>query len=156
MLDSGASRKNFRVFLRSCLFTEREPVTKLICSTFQPWRCIASLMALRRDAHWFSAVDLALIRYRSQTFDIRLYSRIQKTPALFPTGGRTAIPSGRIHQNLSFAIASFDWPSWILPASACLRGRSISRALAAFDIVSCVRFKYCRPSISDGMSFHIL
>ena len=140
MLASG-TQKNFRFFLRPCLFTEREPVTKLICTTFQPWRRIASLMALQRDAYWFSAVDLALRRYRLQTSDICLYSRMQKTPALDPTGGRTAIPSGRIRQNLSFAISSFDWPSWTLLASAGVRGRSISRVLAAFRIVSCVRFK---------------
>ena len=35
MLASG-TLKNFRFFLRSCLFTERVPVMKLICSTFQP------------------------------------------------------------------------------------------------------------------------
>jgi hypothetical protein len=28
--------KNFRFLLRSCFFTERAPVIKLICSTFQP------------------------------------------------------------------------------------------------------------------------
>ena len=65
---------------------------------------------------------------------------MQKTPVLFPTGGRTAIPSGRSRQNLSFATVSLDWPSWILLLSACVRGRCISRSL--------------RPSISDGISFH--
>ena len=35
MLASG-TLKNFRFLLRSCLFTERAPVMKLICSTFQP------------------------------------------------------------------------------------------------------------------------
>ena len=83
----------------------------------------------------------------------RSCSRMQNIPVLFPTGGRTAIPSGRIRQNLFFAISSFDWPSRTLLVSVCVRGRSISRALAAFHIVSCVRFRYCRPSISDGISF---
>ncbi len=129
--------KNFKFLSRSCLFTEREPVTKLICSTFQPWRYITSLTALRREAYWFPAVNLALIRYLSQTSDTRLYSRIQKTPALFPAGGRTAMPSGRIRQNLSFAIASFDWPSWTLLASPSVRGRSISRVLVACHIAAC-------------------
>jgi hypothetical protein len=54
-----------------------------------------SRSSFRRDVSWFSAVDLALIRYLSQTSDIRLWSRIQKTTFLFPTGGRTAIGSGR-------------------------------------------------------------
>jgi hypothetical protein len=35
MLASG-TLKNFRFLLRSCLFTERAPVIKLTCSTFQP------------------------------------------------------------------------------------------------------------------------
>ena len=35
MLAAG-TLKNFRFLLRSCLFTERAPVMKLICSTFQP------------------------------------------------------------------------------------------------------------------------
>ena len=35
MLASG-TLKNFRFLLRSCLFTDRVPVIKLICSTFQP------------------------------------------------------------------------------------------------------------------------
>ena len=35
MLTSG-TLKNFRFLLRSCLSTDRAPVMKLICSTFQP------------------------------------------------------------------------------------------------------------------------
>ncbi len=35
ILASG-TLKNFRFLLRSCLFTDRAPVIKLICSTFQP------------------------------------------------------------------------------------------------------------------------
>ena len=31
---ASCTLKKFRFFLRSCIFTEREPVTKLICSTF--------------------------------------------------------------------------------------------------------------------------
>jgi hypothetical protein len=79
--------KNFRFSLRSSLFTKCQSVTKLMCSTFQPWCCIVSLMTSRRDTYWFSVVDLVLIRYRSQTSDTRLYSRIQKVSVLFPTGG---------------------------------------------------------------------
>jgi hypothetical protein len=141
ILVSG-TLKNVRFLLRSCLSTDRAPVIELICSTFQPWRCITVLMTLRRDAYWFSGVLLTLMRYRSQTSDILLCSRIQKIPAVLPTGGRTAIPSGRIRHNLSFAIVSFGMPSLILLSSTCVRGRAISRARAAFHIVSWVRFKY--------------
>ncbi len=35
ILASG-TLKNFRFLLRSCLSTDRAPVIKLICSTFQP------------------------------------------------------------------------------------------------------------------------
>ncbi len=81
---------------------------------------------------------------------------MKKTPDLFPTGGRTAISSGHILQNLSFTTSSFDWPSWTLLFYTCVRGRSTSRTLVAFHIVSCVRFRYCSPSISDGISFQIV
>jgi hypothetical protein len=81
-------------------------------------------------------------------------SRMQKTPVLFPTGGSANIPSGHLRQNLFFDITSFDRPSWTLLISVCVRVRSISRVLEVFHMVSCVRFKYYRPSISDGMSFH--
>jgi hypothetical protein len=155
MLASG-TRKNFRFFLRSCSFTEREPVAKLISSTFQPCRCIASLRALRRDAYWFSAANLALRRYWSVISDIRLYSRMHNTPALFPIGRWTAIPSGLILQNLFIAIVSLDWPSWTLLDSSRVRGRSIPRVLAAFHIAACVIFRYCKPSISSGISFQIV
>ena len=50
MLASG-TLKNLRFLLRSCLFTERAPVMKLICSNLQPSICITLLMALRRDAY---------------------------------------------------------------------------------------------------------
>jgi hypothetical protein len=33
---ASVTLKNFRFLLKSCLFTERAPVMKLICSTFQP------------------------------------------------------------------------------------------------------------------------
>ncbi len=155
ILASG-TLKNFRFLLRSCLSTDRAPVIKLICSTFQPWRCITVLMALRRDAYWFSAVLLALTRYRSQTSDILLCSKIQKVPAVLPTGGRTAIPSGRIRQKLSFTTVSFWIPSLILLSSPGVRGRAISRARAAFHIVSCVRFRYCISLNSDVISSYIV
>jgi hypothetical protein len=100
ILTSG-TLKNFRFLMRSCLSTDRAPVIKLICSTCQPCRCITVLMTPRRDTYWFSTVLLTLIRYRSQTSDILLCSKIQKIPAVLPTGGRTAIPSGHIHQKLS-------------------------------------------------------
>jgi hypothetical protein len=38
MLVSG-TLKNFMFLLKSCLSTDRTPVIKIICSTFQPWRC---------------------------------------------------------------------------------------------------------------------
>jgi hypothetical protein len=84
-------------FENVCIFDEHSyrhlrPVTKLICSTFQLWRRITSLRALPMDAYWFSDVSLAPRRYWSVTSDIRLYSRMQNTSALFPTGGRPAIP----------------------------------------------------------------
>jgi len=123
--------KNFRFFLRSCLFTKCALVMNLLCSTLHPSRCIALLMALRRDTYWSSAVIFALVRYRSQTSDIRLCSRMKKTPALFPTSGRTAIPSGLSRQNLSFDTVSFEWPSSILLSSSCVRGPCISLSLAA-------------------------
>ncbi len=47
-------------------------------------------------------------------------------------------------------------PSWTLLTSDCMRGWSISRVLVAFQIESCVRFKYCRTLISDGISFQIV
>jgi hypothetical protein len=59
---------------------------------------------------------------------------IGKTSSLFPTGGRTVVPSGRIRQNLSFTTTSFDWTSWTLLTSVCVRGRSISRVLTVFHI----------------------
>jgi hypothetical protein len=109
-------------FPRSCLFSESEPVTKLIFSTFQSCHCIASLMTLRRDVYSFSTFDLALRCYRSQTSDMLLNYRIQKTSTWFSVGTRTAMTSGRIHQNLSFPITSFDCPSRTLLVSPCVRG----------------------------------
>jgi hypothetical protein len=65
MLASG-TLKNFRFLLRSCLFTERAPVMKLIYSTLQPWSCIALLMALRRDAYCLcSGMQKILSMYQS-------------------------------------------------------------------------------------------
>ena len=153
--------KNFRFLMRSCLFTERAPVMKFTYSTFHPWRCIASLMVFRRDAYWSSAVRLALVRYRSQTSDILLCSRMQKTPVLLSTGGRTAIPSGCIRQNLTFTVTSFETPAWILPSSACVRGRSISRVLAAFHILSCstvnqIQILYALDFGWNLISFHMV
>jgi len=148
--------KNFRFLLKSCLSTDRAPVMKLTCSTLQPWRCMTSLIALRRDAYWFSVVPLALMRYRSQTSDILLCSGIQKIPALLATGGRTAIPPGRIRQKISFTTVSFGNPCLILLSSTCVRGRANSRARDAFHIVSCVRFRYCISLKSDVMSSHIV
>ena len=84
MLASG-TLKNFMFLLKSFLFTERAPVMKLTCSTFQPSRCISPLKALRRDAYWSSASRFALTTYF-------LCSRMQKTPVLFPKGGSTVIP----------------------------------------------------------------
>ncbi len=94
ILVSG-TLKNLRFLLKSCLSTDRAPVIKLICSTFQPWLCITVLMLFRREGYWFSAVLLTLMRYRSQTSDILLCSKIQKVPVVLST-------SGRIRQKLSF------------------------------------------------------
>jgi len=66
----------------------------------------------------FLTFDLALIRYWSVISDIRLYSRMQNTSALFPIGGRTAIPSGLIRQNLCFVIVSLEWSSRT-PSDSC-------------------------------------
>jgi hypothetical protein len=118
------------------------------CYTVSPywWHC--------GGTHWSSSVCFDLVMYWSQTSDIRLCSRMQKTPVLFPTGGWTTIPSGHIRQNLFLATTSFGWPSWIFLSSTCVRGHFISRSFAVFRIVSCVRLRYCSPSISDGISFH--
>ena len=62
MLVSG-TLKNFRFLLRSCLFTERAPVMKIIFSTLQPSRCITTLMTLWRDVYWSSTVCFTLVRY---------------------------------------------------------------------------------------------
>ena len=121
ILASG-TLKNFRFLLRSRLSTDRVPVIKLICFTFQPCHCITVLMALRREAYWFSPVLLVLTRYRSQTSDILLCSKIQKVPTVSPTGGRTAIPSGLIRQKLSFTTVSLGIPSLILLSSTGVRG----------------------------------
>jgi hypothetical protein len=121
LILSSGTLKNFRFLLRSCLFTDRPPVIKSICSTLQPWHCIDSLMTLRRDVYWSSDVYFDLMRYRSQTSDILLCSR------------------------------TFETPSLILLSSTYVRGRVISRDRVVFHIVSCVRFKYCIHSISDGM-----
>ncbi len=155
MLAAG-TLKNFRFLLKSCLSTDRAPVMKLTCSTFHPRRCITVLIALRRDTYWASAVLLALMRYRSQTSDILLCSKIQKIPSLLSTGGRTAIPSGRIRQKRSFTTVSFGIPSLILLSSTIVKGRAISRARAAFQIVSCVRFRYCISLKSDVISSHMV
>ncbi len=83
-------------------------------------------------------------------------SRIQKVPIVSPTGGRTAIPSGRIHQKLSCMTVSLGIPSLILLFSTGVKERAISRARAAFHIVSGVRFKYCISSKSDVISSHMV
>jgi hypothetical protein len=108
ILTSG-TLKNFRFLMRFCLSTDRAPVIKLICSTFQPWRCITVLMTSRRDVYWFSTVLLDLIRYRSQTLDILLCSKIQKVPDVLPTCGRTAFPSERLYPSETFLHDCLLW-----------------------------------------------
>jgi hypothetical protein len=61
ILASGTP-KNFMLLRKSCLSTDRAPVMKLTWSTFQLCHWITVLMALRREAYWFSAVFLALTR----------------------------------------------------------------------------------------------
>jgi hypothetical protein len=89
MLASG-TWKNLRFFRRSSSLRERDPAMKLICSTRQPWHCIVSSRALRRDAYWFSARDLVRMRYWSVISLILLNSRMQKMPAFDSVGGRNA------------------------------------------------------------------
>ena len=91
-----------------------------------------------------------------KTPDILLCSKIQKIPASLPTGGRTAIPPGRIRQKLSFTTVSLGIPSLILLSSTGVRGRAISRARVAFHIVSRVRLRYGISLNSDVMSSHIV
>ncbi len=97
--------------LRSCVFTECESVTKLICSTLQSCRCITSLMELRRDTYWFSVVDLALrsipITVIGHTLEFQDTVDVRRS-TLFPEGGSTVMSSGRIHQNLSFVFVLID------------------------------------------------
>ena len=61
MLASG-TLKNFRFLLRSCLFTERAPVMKLICFTLQPSHCIVTLLVLRRDVYWVLPVKQRFLK----------------------------------------------------------------------------------------------
>jgi hypothetical protein len=61
ILASG-TLKNFILLLKSRLSIDRVPVMKLTWSTFHLCRWITVLMALRREAYWFSAVFLALTR----------------------------------------------------------------------------------------------
>ena len=78
LILASSTLKNFRFLLRSCLSTDRGTMINLICSTFHPCHCITVLMTLRRDTYWFTDVLLTLMRYRSQTSDILLCSKIQK------------------------------------------------------------------------------
>jgi hypothetical protein len=57
LIIASGTLKNFRFLLRSCLSTDRAPVIKLICSTFQPWRCITVIMAPRRDVYFQNTED---------------------------------------------------------------------------------------------------
>ena len=125
---------------------------KLICSTRQPWRCIVSPRALRRDAYWFSARDLARMRYWSVISLILLNSRMQKMPAFDSVGGRNAMPAGLSRQNLVCAIVSLSWPSSANFDSACVRGRFNSRSLDAFHIEFFVRFSHCKSSLNSSSS----
>ena len=85
-------------------------VMKLICSTFQPCRCIVSRRTLGRDTYWFSVFSGDLRRYWLVTSDMILYSRIQNTPTFVSVVVWTTIPSGLIRQNVSYPI--LVWPSW--------------------------------------------
>ncbi len=62
LILSSGTPKNFILRLKSCLSIDLAPVMKLTWSTFQPCRWITVLMALQREAYWFSAVFLALTR----------------------------------------------------------------------------------------------
>ncbi len=96
MLTSGKS-KNFRFLLNSYLFTERAPVMKVICSTLQPSHCIVLFMSLQRDTYWSSTVIFAVVRYRSQTSDICLCSRILDSSVFL-------LCKGTLHFPISFSV----------------------------------------------------
>ena len=54
----------------------------------------------QRDTYWFSAFSRAHRRYWSVTSDMRLYSRMQNTPALFPIGDGTYPHARRVKTSL--------------------------------------------------------
>jgi hypothetical protein len=49
LILASSTLKNLMFLLKSRLSTDRPPVMKLTCSTFQLWRCITVLIALRRE-----------------------------------------------------------------------------------------------------------
>ncbi len=150
MLASG-TLKNFRFLLRSCLSTDRAPVIKLTCSTFQPWHCITVLITLRRDAYWFSAVLLTLMRYRSQASDILFFPRYKRSRPCYPRVGgpllRPVASARNFPHDCLFWNPLFD--SFIF--YRCEGTSHLARA--AFHIVSCVRFKYGIMILELGCNF---
>ena len=127
----------------------------LICSTCHPCRCVPP-RTLRRDSYWFSSRDLVRVRYWSMTSLIRLNSRMQNMTVFVSVGGRNAMSSGINRQNLVCAIASLLLPSFISFDSARIRGRLISRSLAAFHIESFVIFTHWRSLNSSASSCQIV
>ena len=108
MFASG-TWKNSMFFRRSSSLRERDPSMKLIGSTHQPWLCIVSPRALRRDTYWFSPRDLTRMRYWSVISLILLNSRMQKMPVFDSVGGRNTMTSGLSRQNLVWDIVSLIW-----------------------------------------------
>ena len=107
---------------------------------------------------WETQVDVIFkVGYCSVKSLMRLNSRMQKIPAFVFSGQSDAKPSGLSRQNLFCAMDSLLWPSSINFRSVWVRGRLISRSLAAFHIESFVIFSHCRSSSnSSASSFQIV
>ena len=73
-------------------------------------------------------------------------------PAFDSVGGRNAMPSGLSRQNLVWDIVSLFRSSRASVDSACVRGRFISRSLAAFHIEFFVRFSHWMSSLNSSSS----
>ena len=73
-------------------------------------------------------------------------------PAFDSVGGRNAMPSGLSRQNLVWAIVSLFRPSRASFDSASVRGRFVSRSLAAFHMEFFVRFSNWMSSLNSSSS----
>jgi hypothetical protein len=112
--------KNFRFFLRSCLSTDRAPVIKLICSTFQPWRCITVLQVWcsggrRTGSRMYSWHWRGIVHRRRTTFYSPKYKRSR--PYCLRVGGplfRPAVSVRNFPSRLSL-LGSLLWFFYLLP-----------------------------------------